>query len=1249
MRSAILAIVVLLLILAESWASAAPLKWQAADGYRWARLNVNGSGKTGFTLLAPTDTGVWFTNTLGEWEGAANRVLYNGSGLAVGDYDSDGLPDIFLCGLDTPNALYKNVGDWKFREVTREAGLVFSNKFYRGAVFADLNGDRALDLLIATTGQGVLCFLNNGKGHFSDATSYAGTSSRAGSVTLALADVDGNGTLDLYVANNRTDDIRDRGQVDIHQVRGQLTIPPWYRNRLLLINGQLQEYGEADQLLLNDGKGRFAFQIWTNGMFLDEDGKALTAPPLDWGLTAMFRDMNNDGSPDLYVCNDYWTPDRIWINDGKGHFRAIDRLAFRNTSASSMGVDFADLDHDGYYECFVVDMLSRESGLRKRQNLAQTPMPLPVGAIDNRPQIMRNTLFHNCGDGTYAEIANFAGLSASEWSWSPVFLDVDLDGYEDVLITSGHSKDVQDMDAAIQLKGRQPNYTGVTNAAERQRLFTEQKMLNGRLYPRLNTPIVAFHNLGGLRFEEVTAKWGTEQLAIHHGIAMADFDNDGDLDFVVNNLGAIAGVYRNDTAVPRVAVRLKGLGGNTQGIGARVKLLNGAVPMQEQEIISGGRYMSGSDPMITFAAGKAQSSPSPLNGQRAGVRSATESAMTIEVRWRSGKSSVVRDVQANRIYEVDESVSSNSRTSPKSAPAPLFRDISERLAHSHHEEAFDDFQVQPLLPKKLSQLGPGIAWFDVDRDGWDDLIIGSGRGGALSVFRNDQKGSLTPMRDPPIESPITRDQATVLGVYQPGGNVSLLVGSMNYEDGVEFGPLLRQYDLSRKTLIDTFPGQLSTTGPMALGDLDGDGDLDLFVGGRCVAGRYPEPAASMLFRYDQGRWNIDSTHARLLAAVGLVSGAVWSDLDGDGFPELVLACEWGPVHVFKNQKGQLQEVTTQLGLDKFTGWWAGVTAGDLDGDGLPDLIVSNWGLNSPYQASADKPLRIFYGDVSERGIVDLVETEYDTSSGQLVPSRNLYAMASIVPSLPERFQTHKAYSTAPLDAVLGDRKSRTRELQAATLASMVFLNRSNRFEPLELPGDAQWAPAFALNIADFDGDGFEDVFLSQNFFATTPELPRLDAGRGLLLRGKGNGKFEPVSATESGLRIYGEQRGAAAGDFNGDGRVDLAVTQNGAATKLFENTRAKPGLRLRLNAGPANPTGVGSLVRLKFGEKFGPAREIHAGSGYWSQDSSVPVLGGPQEPTAVWVRWPGGKTTTTPVPPKSHDLTITADSPHTAK
>jgi len=603
---------------------------------RWAEIVVPPVGNPGFERIPSSQTGIVFTNTLDALSSAANRVLENGSGVALGDFDKDGRLDIFLCSLKGRNALYRNLGNWRFEEVSGRLPGIVSKFICSGAVFSDVNGDLWLDLLISTIGHGVLCLRNRGDGTFEDVTESAGTRSDYASMTMALADIDGDGALDLYVTNYRTSDIRDQGRIDIQRINGKVVLAPSLRDRVILTETGILEFGEPDILYLNDGLGRFKPVSWTEGAFRNESGDQLARAPVDWGLSATFRDINGDGAPDLYVCNDFWTPDRIWMNDGKGTFQAINRFAIRHTSENSMGVDFSDIDRDGYLDFIVLDMLSRDSALRKRQASAQTRMTASLGDIANRPQIMRNMLFRARGDGTFEEIAHYSGVSASDWSWQPTFVDVDLDGYEDLVISTGHSRDVQDLDATAKIRALQHAWPREMERETQQRAFTREMMEHGKLYPKHETPIVTFRNLGNLKFKETTESWGTEALGVHQGMAFGDLDGDGDLDFVVNNLNAECGVYRNESIAPRIAVRLNGLAPNRQGIGAQVELVGGAVLNQIQEMVCGGRYLSGGESLLVFASGS------------------REDGMTLKVRWRSGRFSIVPNVRANRIYEVFE-------------------------------------------------------------------------------------------------------------------------------------------------------------------------------------------------------------------------------------------------------------------------------------------------------------------------------------------------------------------------------------------------------------------------------------------------------------------------------------------------------------------------------------------------------------------------------------------------------------------
>jgi hypothetical protein len=1218
---------------------AAGMQWHQEKGFRWSELQVPPEGKPGFTLLLPEQTGINFTNNFDERAVAANRVLANGSGVAIGDVDGDGLPDIFLCSLDGHNALYQNLGGFKFKDVTAASGINCGNRICRGAVFADINGDGWLDLLVSTTGSGVLCFTNKGDGIFAECSDYAGAINHDAALTMTLADVDGNGTLDLFVANNRADDSKDLAEfskIEVFKQGDHLAIPASLQDRFVITNGAVNEYGTPSMLYLNDGKGHFTPVSWTNGAFLDESGKPLTEPPRDWSLSAAFHDVSGKGAPDLYVCNDYWTPDRFWLNDGQGHFRACPPLALRHTSMFSMGVDFADIERNGLVDFCTVDMLARDWPHRKRQYLSSMPLPTPIGTFDDRPQIPRNMLFRNRGDGTFEEIAEYAGVSASDWSWQPVFMDVDLDGYEDIVIPAGFAYDANDLDLnetagklrrAGKLAPPKPGPDGKPLPRSAQEQKSEELYEWNKMAEPLKAPVVAFRNLGNLKFEETGPAWGLDHPAFHNGIAVADLDNSGGLDLVVNDLWGAAEVYRNHGSAPRVAVRLKGLSPNTQGIGGKIKLLGGAVPMQSQEVTCGGLYLSGSDPLRVFAAGKSQS-------------------MTIEVTWRNGRQSIIHEAKPNCVYEIDEAFAVASEPEPPAKEVkPYFTDVSQLIAHRHHEEFFNDYNRQPLLPRQLSQDGPGLAWVNLLGHNHEELVIGSGRGGEMAIYVPVGGDG---MRRLSINSPLPLQEGLsgIAGWIGAGGERALAVGRANYEYQGDL-PSVTVFGFTPKPQKTDLPATKASTGPLAVADIYGDGNLDLFVGGQVIPGRYPEAADSRIYRNVGGQLQLDVENSRVLEKAGLVSGAVWSDLEGDGFPDLILACEWGPIRVFKNDAGHLHEITRELGLDRYTGWWRGVTTGDIDGDGRMDIIASNWGLNSDYRATSEKPARLYYGDFTDRGALDLIETVYDPSLKEVVPRRMRDTLASAYPPLQGQYPTRKAYSEATLEQILAILPKPAGQVQATTLASTIFFNRTNHFEAVELPREAQFAPAFAVNVADFDGDGNEDIFLSQNFFEVGTGIRRpddvgrqLDAGRGLWLRGTGGGKLEAVPGQISGILVYGDQRGAALGDFDEDGRVDLAVAQNGAETKLYHNVEGKPGLRVRLEGPLGNPDGVGATMRLVFGGRFGPAREIHGGSGYWSQDSPVQILCGPEPPTQIWIRWPGGKTTTSPIPNGAREITV---------
>jgi hypothetical protein len=713
----------------------------------------------------------------------------------------------------------------------------------------------------------------------------------------------------------------------------------------------------------------------------------------------------------------------------------------------------------------------------------------------------------------------------------------------------------------------------------------------------------------------MSQQWGFNLEGVSFGMALGDLDNDGDLDVVVNNLNIAASLYRNDASAGRIGVRLKGLPPNTQGIGARVRLVGGALA-QGQEMICGGRYLSGDQAMRVFAADPEADKP-----------------MRLEVTWRNGRQSTLTNVQANRIYEVDQASAGPPVVAPTAPPLePYFVDVSSLLGHVHAEEAFDDWSVQPLLPRRLSRLGPGVSCYDVNGDGWEDLIVSAGRGGKLAIYTNHQGRTFSRIEDLPVA---TADQGAVLGWPDGKGNRKLLVAVSNYEirpeqslatvpAGAAEESQIQVCSLTNVAMPLQLPAGKASLGPLVAADIDGDGDLDLFVGGRFRPGRYPEPVSSAVWLNEGGQLQWSRAASEPFESVGLVSGATFADFDGDGQPDLALALEWGPVRLFRNDKGRFKDMTEQWGLAGRTGWWTGITSGDFDGDGRLDLAVGNWGRNSIYELYRPGPLRVFYDDWNSDGKVELIEAWQ--RGVNWFPVHDRVRLARALPELANQFPTHEAFGQATIQDILGPRYPTAKMLEATELESGIFLNRGSHFDWVPFPREAQLAPVLSVNVGDFDGDGIEDLFLSQNFFGTTSDLSRDDSGRGLWLRGRGDGTFVATDASVSGVKVYGEQRGAALADFNHDGRVDLIVSQNNGSTKLYTNKRGKRGLRVVLQGTAGNPDAVGAQLRVIYaGGRAGPCRSIQAGAGYWSQDGAAQVLGCAGEPEALWIRWPGGK------------------------
>lgn len=1223
-----------LLLLAE------PLDWIDTPPYRVASLKVPASGKTGFAEISPNASGIEFINRLAARTSITNQIYLNGSGIAAADVNGDDLCDLYFCGLESNNQLYLNRGNWRF-ELDSDAGAILcSDQASTGAAFADLDGDSDPDLLVNGIRQGTRLFLNNGQGQFSEATDAWGLRNQRGSTSLTYADVNGDGWLDLYVVNYRNETMRDEpdspfdvrirdGQYELVSYRDRPGTDPDLIGRFSFDrNAGVMENGEADQLFLNSGGGTFQTVGWDEGIFVSHDGTPAPTP-YDWGLSAMFRDLNGDGWPDLYVCNDFQSPDRIWINDGAGTFQPIRDQAIRQTSLFSMGLDIADLDRDGRDEIFVVDMLSRKHADRHIQVMDGMAFAQYRSSTQARPQSPRNTLLHPMPNGDYRELARLAGIDSSYWSWCPAFIDVDLDGYEDLLVTTGHGRDAQNIDISRE----------IDQIIQAQSLPPAKQLELRQRYPALQSPNVAFRNGGGLSFDEVGRQWGFNSERISHGLALADLDNDGDQDVIASCLNAPPLILRNESSRPRLRVRLKGASPNTQGIGAKITVTQDGLPNQHQEIVGGGRYLSSDDTSRTFAMKN------------------SSSAATVLVRWANGTQTRLTDIRSNQLLEIAEtfSVTPPEFHDPTPNSSPLFRHDGDALSHRHVDQTYEDANQQRGLPRKLSEAGPGASWFDFNGDGWEDLFVGAGRGGRIGVFRNTGKGSFIKQKAKAFETPVRRDQATILGWQPDSQDRVLLIGQTNYEDPQARGQALRQFSVVTGKSQDNAIQTRGSIGPSAMADIDGDGDLDLFVGGSQLPGSYPHAPESFLLQNEANQLKDATEEFGLPKNLGMVRSAILADLSGDHHPELVVVGDWMAPRLFRNTGGHFTEWDPPVHppaidgnlpkptlLSRLRGYWNSVETGDFDNDGRLDLVAGNAGHNQTTWPHSEGRRRLYFSQAARPG-TGLIAAYFNSALDDWFP---LNDRASLIAQFPRLEQATKSFTTFGSMSISDLGTLGLPDLThtgAHFTTSIVLLNRGEHLVMIPLPVEAQFAPVYGLGVRDFDLDGSVDLILNQNVFTTTETAGRQDAGSLVFLRGLGNGHFTPLPSPESGLTGYGQGRGLAVCDFNHDGRPDFVTTEHNGLTRAFRNQTPAKGLRVRLRGRGGNLQAVGSSVRLHTklhtkSQRHHPRLTVSQGSGYQSQHGATITLPSPTSPAELEILWPNGKTEQVALPPNSREF-----------
>ena len=1045
-----------------------------------------------FTLLKSDETGIDFNNRIKDDKVKnifAYANFYGGAGVGVGDFNNDGLQDIFFAGNMVPDKLYINQGNLSFIDKTEEAGIINFDGWSTGVTVADINNDGHLDIYVSRElydenpeWRRNLLYVNKGDGTFEEKAETYQIANTERTRHATFLDYDKDGLLDLFL----------------------LTQPP--------NPGSLSQYHNADNLLIPE----YALKLYkNNGDIFKDVSKLAGIDRTGFPNAVSASDINNDGWTDLYVANDFYAPDFLFLNNQDGTFSSIEKSALKQTSYYSMGVDVADINNDQNLDIFVLDMVS-EDNFRLKSNMSGMNIGSFWKVVEDGGgfQYMYNTLQLNNGNETFSNIAQFSGMAATDWSWSNLIADFDNDGLKDTYVTNGLLRDIRNTDADKNVA----NYINTTRANWLQKNPNAQNIKSiwdvvdlekaVSMVPSQPLRNYAYKNKGELEFENSSKEWGLDDESFSNGSAYADFDNDGDLDLVVNNINNEAFIYRNnsETANDRNFLRIELVDDNYKPtFGARVQVYT-SQGVQTLETTNVRGIYSTSESTLHFG----------LNN--------LNKIDSLTVLWPNGNITSKKSIQTNQILKISSSDSKKITPKTDESSKYLFADRTSSFPakFNHLENSFDDFEKQILLPHKLSQFGPALTAGDINNDGLDDFYIGGAANQSPSLFVQEQNGSFKEIETAFWKKEAAYEDIDALFVdinndgftdlYVVSGGNEYPKNDFHYTDRIY---LNQGNGIFKKGAILNSARISGSTVKAA--DYDGDGDLDLFIGARHTPQQYPNPASSMLLINDNGQLsNKTESLSPQLLNMGMVTDAIWSDYDNDSDLDLIVVGEWMPITIFENNNGSLSKLEMEDFKSSY-GWWFSIEQGDFDNDGDMDYIAGNLGLNYKYKTSFDKPFDVYYNDFDANGNADIVLGYYNKEKHY--PLRGFSCSSEQIPDLKKKIVKYDAFASMELKDVYGEEKLKNSlHYSADTFASVYIENIGDgKFKMTNLPNLAQLTNLNDMLISDFNGDRSLDVLAVGNLYVSEIETPRNDAGTGVLLLGDGKGSFTAKRGSEIGF------------------------------------------------------------------------------------------------------------------------------------